>query len=114
VLRRDMGVRFGHDFAAVRVHADERAARSAAAVHATAYTVGDHVVLEASAPSLASRDGCRLLAHELVHVLQASATPAGPGNLRVSSPTDSSEREADTLALAALRRSFVDAGAQKR
>jgi hypothetical protein len=113
-LRRDMGARFGHDFGAVRVHADERAARSAAAVHATAYTVGDHVVLGASAPSLASRDGRRLLAHELVHVLQASAPPASSGGLRVSSPTDPSEREADTLALAALRRSFMDAGAQKR
>jgi Domain of unknown function (DUF4157) len=111
-LRRDLGARLDHDFGTVRVHDDERAAESATAVHATAYTVGDHVVLGASAPSLASQDGRRLLAHELVHVLQASGQPAGTGELRVSSPADVSEREADSLAVAALRRPLD--GAQKR
>jgi hypothetical protein len=37
--RSFMESRFGHDFSAVRVHTDQRAAESAAAVHARAYTV---------------------------------------------------------------------------
>src|SRR6476646_10723982 len=36
--------RFGHDFSKVRVHTDARAAQSAMAVDASAYTVGQHVV----------------------------------------------------------------------
>jgi len=35
---------FGHDFASVRVHIDERAAASAASFSARAYTVGRHIV----------------------------------------------------------------------
>src|SRR5262249_34461499 len=56
--------RFGHDFAHVRVHADARAAESARAVNAHAYTVGNHVVLGAG------QTDTRLLAHELAHVVQ--------------------------------------------
>ena len=36
--------RFGFDFSAVRVHRDVQAAESARAVHARAYTVGNHIV----------------------------------------------------------------------
>ncbi|HEU4456312.1 MAG TPA: DUF4157 domain-containing protein, partial [Longimicrobium sp.] len=45
--RRCMEPRFGHSFADVRIHADARAARSAAAVSAHAYTVGRDVVFGA-------------------------------------------------------------------
>lgn len=43
-LREQMETRFGHDLSRVRVHDDDRAARSADAVQARAYTVGSHVV----------------------------------------------------------------------
>src|SRR3954454_18577574 len=43
-VREAMEPRFGHSFADVRVHMDRRAADSAAAVEALAYTVGSHVV----------------------------------------------------------------------
>jgi hypothetical protein len=36
-----MEQRFGFDFGSLRVHADGRAAKSAAAIGALAYTVGD-------------------------------------------------------------------------
>src|SRR4051812_22423756 len=36
-LRKEMEQRFGHDFQNVRIHADERAASSAASVSASAY-----------------------------------------------------------------------------
>jgi hypothetical protein len=62
--------RFGHDFSHVRVHAGGRAAQSARDVNARAYTVGGHIVFGAGLFSPESRDGRRLLAHELAHVVQ--------------------------------------------
>lgn len=62
--------RFGHDFSAVRVHTDARAAESAQSVHAHAYTVGNDIVFGASRYQPNAVDGQRLLAHELVHVVQ--------------------------------------------
>jgi len=68
--RRFMEPRFGHDFSRVRVHADEAASRSAQAVQANAYTVGSDVVFGAGQYAPGTRDGDRLLAHELAHVVQ--------------------------------------------
>ncbi|UCF91851.1 MAG: DUF4157 domain-containing protein [Desulfobacterales bacterium] len=73
--------RFGHDFSRVRIHTDARAAESALAVAARAYTVGQDVVFGAGTYGPATKDGRRLLAHELTHVIQqgnASAVPAEP------------------------------------
>lgn len=78
-----MAPRFGHDFSQVRIHSDEKAAESARAVGALAYAVGRHVVFGAGAYQPATRDGRRLLAHELAHVVQQGAS-AGPGVLRRS------------------------------
>src|SRR5437870_2881015 len=62
--------RFGHDLGRVRLHADGRAAASAAALGAAAYMVGSDIVFGAGAASLDTTAGRRLLAHELVHVVQ--------------------------------------------
>lgn len=62
--------RFGHDFSQVRVHAGDRAAESARAVQARAYTVGKHIVFGAKQFAPGSTEGRRLLAHELTHVIQ--------------------------------------------
>ncbi|MCO6440814.1 MAG: DUF4157 domain-containing protein [Nitrococcus mobilis] len=67
--------RFGHDFSQVRVHTDAKAAESARAVNAQAYTIGRDVVFVAGQYAPANRDGQRLLAHELTHVVQQSALP---------------------------------------
>lgn len=89
--------RFGHRFGDVRVHTDERAAASARAVHAAAYTVGRHVVFAPGAYAPGTAAGDRLLAHELAHVVQqGDARPAG--DLPVSEPGDALEREADDIA----------------
>jgi len=61
--------RFGHDLSNVRVHTGERAAESARAVQAQAYTVGREVILDGGHASGGAGDR-RLLAHELVHTLQ--------------------------------------------
>jgi hypothetical protein len=63
-----MESRFGHDFSRVRVHSDQLAARSAEALAAQAYTVGSDVVFGAGRYAPATRDGQRLLTHELAHV----------------------------------------------
>jgi hypothetical protein len=70
--RGRMGEAFGADFSGVRVHADARAARSADAVGARAYTVGSDVVFAAGRYAPGTREGDRLLAHELAHVVQQS------------------------------------------
>ncbi len=63
----------GPDFSHVRVHTDSRAAESARAVNALAYTVGDHVVFGAGHYAPGTSAGRSLLAHELTHVTQQSA-----------------------------------------
>jgi len=73
-VESEMAARFGYDFSNVRLHADGRAVRSADALDARAYTVGDHVVLGSASPDLESEDGRRLLAHELTHVVQQRGT----------------------------------------
>ena len=62
--------RFGHDFSQVRVHTDVKAAESARAVNARAFTVGQDVVFGAGEYAPGTAAGQRLLAHELTHVVQ--------------------------------------------
>lgn len=109
--------RLGYDLGRVRVHHDARAAESAQAVNALAYTVGNHVVFGRGGFAPSTSAGRHLLAHELAHVIQQS--PPGrraPGQLAagpiapdaaapvaqrkpiVSAPGDAQEREADAVA----------------
>jgi hypothetical protein len=75
--------RFDFDFSNVSIHAGAKAAESARAINAAAYTVGDHVVL-GSAPSAASRHGgLYSLGHELAHVVQQRR--GGPSSARAGS-----------------------------
>ena len=62
--------RFGHDFSQVRVHSDTRAAESASAVNAIAYTVGRDVVFGAGRYEPTTTGGKKLLTHELAHIVQ--------------------------------------------
>src|SRR5262249_31003155 len=68
--RSFMESRLGEDFGNVRVHTDVQAAVSAKAVNALAYTVGNNIVIAAGQYNPQSTDGRRLVAHELVHVVQ--------------------------------------------
>jgi outer membrane protein OmpA-like peptidoglycan-associated protein len=78
--------RFGHDFGRVRVHTDARAARSAEALNARAYTSGNDVVFGPGQYSPESGEGRRLLAHELTHVVQQArgAAPLIQRQLKVT------------------------------
>jgi len=78
---------FGHDFSRVRVHADAKAAESAQAVNALAYTVGNDVAFAPNQYSPATTEGKRLLAHELTHVVQQSSG-SGSGVQRQEAPKE--------------------------
>ncbi|HHM05138.1 MAG TPA: DUF4157 domain-containing protein [Gammaproteobacteria bacterium] len=65
--------RFGHDFSQVRVHADQRAAASARALNARAYTRGYDIAFGAGQYSPDTDQGRHLLAHELTHVVQQNS-----------------------------------------
>jgi hypothetical protein len=100
-----MEPRFGHSFADVRIHADARAAESAAAVSAHAYAVGRDVVFGAGKYAPESADGRRLIAHELAHVVQQSSTGAAMpmASLEVGAVDAPEEREADRAASVVAR-----------
>jgi hypothetical protein len=69
--------RFGHDFSGVRVHTDTRAAQTASAFNARAFTLGRDIVFGPREYAPETTAGQRLLAHELTHVVQQSAA-SGP------------------------------------
>jgi hypothetical protein len=73
VTRAFMEPRFGADFGHVRIHRDAKAAQSAQAVRASAYTVGSSIAFDGGAYNPGSADGNRLIAHELAHVVQQTA-----------------------------------------
>lgn len=94
--RASMDKTFGFDFGRVRVHTDSLAAASARAVGAEAYTVGSDVVFGAGRYAPGSAEGRKLIAHELTHVVQQrEAATVGP--LRISTPADPLEREAERV-----------------
>ncbi|MBZ5493571.1 MAG: DUF4157 domain-containing protein [Acidobacteriia bacterium] len=102
--RNFMESRFGHDFSAVRIHTDSRAAESARAVNALAYTVGNNVVFGAGQYGPRREGGQRLLAHELAHVVQQSAGgTALQSKVAVGSTDDAAEHEADAAAAAVMQ-----------
>ena len=68
--RAFMEPRFGHDFSRVRVQSDAKAAESARAVNALAYTSMNNIVFGAGQYAPDTSEGRRLLAHELTHVIQ--------------------------------------------
>jgi hypothetical protein len=104
--RAAMNSRFGHDFSRVRVHDDARAAASADAVAARAYTVGSHIVF-------GERPTPALLAHELAHTIQ-QPSDIGSGPIPVGGADDPLEREADRLSDNAAPRSHTTRRVQRR
>jgi hypothetical protein len=109
-VRVRMEPQLGADLSDVKVHTDARAARTADQLGARAFTVGADVHFNAGEYAPGSKQGDRLLAHELTHVVQgqrsgiqrkanesaeghdqADASPA------VSQPNEPAEQEADAV-----------------
>ena len=96
--------RFGHDFGHVRIHTGARAAQSANAVHARAYTVGHNVVLGSGEFQDNSPLGRTILAHELAHVLQQNDRHTGPQGFLVQRSGDDAPMSPRDLQLACVVR----------
>ena len=75
-----MEPRFDQDFSRVRVHTDSKAAETARAVNAQAFTVGQDVVFGAGQYAPDTHGGRRLLAHELAHVVQQGGSKSYSGS----------------------------------
>ena len=88
--RAAMEARFGEDFSTLRIHADPRAADSAHAVNARAYTIGRDVVFGSGQYAPGTTAGQNLLAHELTHVVQQNF---GESRSQRVSPTESSHAQ---------------------
>lgn len=80
--------RFDHDFSRVRVHTDERAAQSANAIGAHAWTVGNDIAFARG------METPRVLEHELSHVVQQSDVPQH-APIEAGHPGDAFERDAE-------------------
>jgi hypothetical protein len=79
--------RFGYGLSQVRVHADRKAAESARALSAEAFTLGSDVGFAEGRYQPGSREGRHLLAHELAHVIQQGAAPPLAGAMPVQART---------------------------
>lgn len=105
-VRSAMESHLGHDFSAVRIHDDAAASRSAQAIQAHAYTVGNDIVFQSGSYRPDTPTGQRMIAHELTHVVQqrsgpVDGTPAG-GGIKISDPDDRFERAAEASADAVM------------
>src|SRR5215216_2709416 len=100
-----MEMRLGQSLHGVRLHTGERAAESAEAISARAYTFGRHVVFGRGAFAPHAPFGQRLLAHELTHVLQQRGLTATPNlnEARLAGPDlAGAERQAERVEQAAV------------
>jgi Domain of unknown function (DUF4157) len=107
--------KLAHDLSTIRVHADDRAAESAHAIQARAYTVRHNIVFGAKQYQPGTVEGRRLLAHELAHAVQQASSPTplvqrapggGQGDQKFFDPSRGSLTDAEQAKLLAVRRSF--------
>ncbi|MFJ8622355.1 DUF4157 domain-containing protein [Kitasatospora sp. NPDC093550] len=98
-VRRELEARLGHDLSRVRVHTDRDSAALTELIGADAVAVGPDLFFGEGKYRPAGEDGRRLLAHELLHTVQApnplGALRAGRDLGAVSLPQDAIEREAE-------------------
>lgn len=110
-VRRRMEPHLGSDLSGVRVHAGPESATAADQLGARAFTVGNDVHFGAGQFNPNTKEGDKLLAHELTHVVQGQAAgvqrkaeakdPASAdadSQEHVSHPGDPAEKEADAVA----------------
>lgn len=69
-LREQFETKFGVDFSGVRIHADAQSDVLNRSIQAKAFTTGQDVFFRQGAYEPSSRNGQKLLAHELTHVVQ--------------------------------------------
>jgi len=109
--RAFMEPRFGYDFSRVRVHSGGAAERSAQDLNAHAYTVGHNIVFDAGRLAPSTYEGQRLIAHELMHVVQQSSS----GQVKptfIDRSSDHFEHQADNISAAIMNLRLSQTGVQ--
>lgn len=104
--RARMEERLGADFSPVRVHTEAKAAQSASQIGAAAYTHGHDVVFGAGKYAPGSSSGDHLIAHELVHVMQQSASTSPP-SVATGNRSDPDEQQAEQISNSTRRGEFA-------
>jgi hypothetical protein len=106
-VRAPLEAHLGYSLDRVRVHTDGAAAAAARALGAEAFTIGEDIYFADGKFAPSSQAGKQLLAHEVMHVVQAweGRTRRG-GGLHVSDPGESLEREAEAVATAMQSRTL--------
>src|SRR5262245_27891809 len=98
--RNFMESRFGHDFGQVRTHSDAREDESARALKAKAYTIANDIIFRAGQYITETKEGRKLLAHELAHTIQQGNSTCGlQTKLEITHPGNTAEREAEDAAI---------------
>jgi hypothetical protein len=111
--KSQMERRLGADLSGVKIHTGGESAQAASELGARAFTVGSDVHFNAGQFYPGSKEGDRLIAHELTHVVQgqrsgiqrkaeegdeAKGADAQGGGPAVSQPEEPAEKEADAVA----------------
>ena len=112
-VKKSMEQKLGADLSGVKIHTGGDSAGAANKLNARAFTVGSDVHFNAGEFNPGSKEGTKLLAHELTHVVQgqkggvqkkedeggeADAEGKDGEALEVSDPEESAEKEADAVA----------------
>lgn len=90
-----MESRFGYDFGAVRIHAENAASASAESLGAMAYTTGQKIIFQKGMYAPQTRAGQKLIAHELAHVVQQADAGVPAGMLQRQEEKDAGEEKKD-------------------
>lgn len=104
-VKKSMEQKLGADLSGVKIHTGGDSAGAANKLNARAFTVGSDVHFNAGEFNPGSKEGTKLLAHELTHVVQQGATSASgvQAKLTVGAPDDEYEQEADQVARQVMR-----------
>ncbi|MEO6834074.1 MAG: DUF4157 domain-containing protein [Chitinophagaceae bacterium] len=86
--------RMNHDFGDTKIHTGSKAANSAKALNAKAYTLGNHIVFADGQFNPQSYEGKKLLAHELAHVVQNQGSNMGIYRMADTANTPAKEEDA--------------------
>jgi hypothetical protein len=105
-VRSRMAPKLGSDLSDVRIHTAGQSAEAAGQLGARAFTVGTDVHFNAGEFSPGTKEGDRLIAHELTHVVQGQKSGiqrkadhggAEEAGTEVSHPGEPAEKEADAI-----------------
>ncbi|MEM7330538.1 MAG: DUF4157 domain-containing protein [Chloroflexota bacterium] len=99
-FRQQMEGQFGADFSSVRVHTDSESDALNQSIQAKAFTTGSDIFFKKGEYNTSNKDGQKLVAHELTHVVQQGGSKQGAvqPQMTVNPPDDKYEQEADSAA----------------